>query len=282
MITTAKASILSILNSGKIFTGCLCLFASCFAFVESPKAASSDWQDLGGGQARLLAQMDPATKDISGVVEVRLDPEWSTYWRYPGSSGIPPKFDFSQSLNIKIDAIEFPAPKLIAYQNGSYAGYKNHVSFPFNGKIEHTSKAVIDLQLLIGVCSTICIPAQAQMSIELSQLLQSDPIAKRTIAFASQLVPKQKPAKDVILSVEQQAHDFLSIEVSHQAAFGKPSLFVEGPDNWYLQPAKLIEQEETSAKFRLDVSQIPQGVDPQSAKLTYTLVSGNQGIETTR
>ncbi|MEO1142064.1 MAG: protein-disulfide reductase DsbD domain-containing protein, partial [Pseudomonadota bacterium] len=82
---------------------------------ESAQAASSDWQDLGGGKARLIASVDPKTGVVSGAVEVQLEPGWSTYWRYPGSSGIPPRFDFSASKGFTIKEVEFPTPKLVTY-----------------------------------------------------------------------------------------------------------------------------------------------------------------------
>ena len=36
-----------------------------------------------------------ATSMRAGV-EIRLAPGWKTYWRYPGDSGVPPRFDFSR------------------------------------------------------------------------------------------------------------------------------------------------------------------------------------------
>ena len=71
----------------------------------SAVAATSQWHDHGGGKVRLVVYADPTNSEINGVVEVQLEPGWSTYWRYPGSSGIPPTFDFSRSkgfLNSKI------------------------------------------------------------------------------------------------------------------------------------------------------------------------------------
>ena len=101
--------------------------------ITGAKAASSEWHDLGGGEARLVAAADPASSTINGLIEVRLQEGWSTYWRYPGSSGIPPKFDFSASMGFSNQPVEFPTPSLQSANDVTYAGYKKHVSFPFTG-----------------------------------------------------------------------------------------------------------------------------------------------------
>ncbi len=245
-------------------------------------AASSNWQDLGGGEARLIARLDPETNEVEGAVEVRLQPGWSTYWRNPGSSGIPPTFDFSRSQGFLPGKVEFPAPTLLEYESGDYAGYKRQVLFPFEGTMAPGTPGAIQLDLLIGVCSEICIPAKAELNIRSGQLLQSDPVASQKIQLAKLRVPKHREPEETVLEVRQSGGDSLQITMAHKASHGKPQLFVEGPDEWYLQPAKLIRQSENEAFFELDVSRAPDGTDVLSEKLRYTLVTGHQGIETVR
>lgn len=250
--------------------------------ISASYAGSSQWHDLGGGSARLIADIDPKTRKLYGAVEVRLEPGWSTYWRYPGSSGIPPNFDFSKSVNFINDKVGFPAPKLIELEDTRYAGYKTRVAFPFEGQVGESFKGKINLDLFIGVCSTICIPAQAQMSLDLRSLNQSDPVIKQTIQFAKKTVPVVKPANDVILDITYGDYRSLEIAVKHNSAYPKPSLFVEGPDKWYLQPARLVSREGDTAIFNLDIAHVPNDTDPMSKELRYTIVSGQQGIETRR
>jgi len=242
-------------------------------------AASSSWQDLGGGKARVLAHLNPATNKVSGVIDVVLKDGWSTYWRYPGSSGIPPRFDFSNSLAFSSGAVHFPAPQLITQTYGSYAGYKKKVMFPFEGELLSTGDAIIQLDLLIGICSEVCIPAQAQFEIKGSALFQSDPQAVQAVSFAKLTIPKKRNAEDFIISTEQENLETLYIKTKHDKSYGKPSLFVEGPADWFLLPAELMEQDDNSATFKLDISRAPKETDIMSTKLRYTLVSGTSGIE---
>lgn len=254
-----------------------------FSFhLSSANSASSEWQDLGGGQARLLAYLNPNTNKIKGVVEVKLDEGWSTYWRNPGSSGIPPNFDFSKSVGFASGEVQFPSPRLITQEFGSYAGYKKRVMFPFEGELLAASGTEINLDLLIGVCFEVCIPATAQFNIKSDQLLQSDPKALQAVSFAQITVPKQSPVEDVLISREQINENALYIKTKHKKSFGKPSMFVEGPNDWYLTPAELISQDEETALFKLDISRVPKGTHIFKHELRYTIVTGTSGIEIVR
>jgi DsbC/DsbD-like thiol-disulfide interchange protein len=268
----------------KLHMARFCLLFACIFLLNSNivNAASSEWQDLGGGKARLLAHLDPVTNKVSGVVEVRLDDGWSTYWRYPGSSGIPPLFDFSKSVAFTSQEVAFPAPQLITQPFGSYAGYKKKVMFPFEGELLATSGAKISLDLLIGVCSEVCIPATAKFHIDSDELLQSDPQAVQAFSFAKITVPKVADADSVLVSREQKTDGALFIKTKHKQSFGTPSLFVEGPNDWYLLPAELMSQNETTATFKLDLSRVPKDTDILSHKLRYTIVTGTKGIEIVR
>lgn len=244
-------------------------------------AASSKWEDLGGGKARLVATLDPNTRKVSGVVEVKLEPGWSTYWRYPGSTGIPPHFDFSKSNSFEIEHVHFPVPKVLESYDVKYAGYKKQVSFPFEGNLHNTTQGNLNLDLIIGVCSDICVPAKAAMTIPAQDLFRSDPIAIQSITLASLSLPKQAKTNK-IMSVENGTDNDLLITVEHDKDFGKPDLFVEGPSEWYLKPAKLMYQEKDKAIFSLDLSLAPKGINALDSKLRYTLVTGSTGIEIER
>lgn len=252
--------------------------------VSQAAAASSEWQDLGGGQARLLANLDPITNKVSGVIEVKLKKGWSTYWRYPGSSGIPPKFDFTKSQAFSFTDVKFPTPKLVNAhrENGAYAGYKSKVLFPFEAEMLSTAGGKINLDLFIGLCEQICIPAQAEMQINANDLFQSDPNAVQTISFAKIHIPKEQSADEIILDIKLKDTKKLHIKTKHKKSYGKPALFVEGPNDWYLTPAQLMSEEEDYALFELDVSQVPEGTDILAQKLKYTLATGSSGIEIER
>ena len=258
-------------------------FASIFIFALAgfAKAATTQWHDLGGGKARLHAILDPDNGQIEAVLEVELNKGWSTYWRNPGGAGIPPVFDFSGSQNVKFGEASFPVPQLLGDKTLRYAGYKGRVLFPIKGLKIADGNPRVDLDLLIGVCETICIPAEAKMRLDAASLLQSSPQATRAVTFSRLSLPQEK-SSETILQYEKLSGQKLLLTLKTGSVDRQPALFVEGPADWYLAPAKLLKQEGELATFEIDVSRAPKDTDILGTKLRYTLSLGNSGIEFTR
>lgn len=167
----------------------LIVLLSLVAFPCAGEAASSQWHDLGGGKARLLAHKDPATNLIEGLIEVKLEKGWKTYWRSPGNSGIPPEFDFSGSDYLDLTVVKFPTPQWITLEDTAFFGYRDTVSFVFTARAEDAA-ASINLDMLIGVCEEICIPATANLSVSADELNTSDPRLAVEIALARTKLPQ--------------------------------------------------------------------------------------------
>ena len=53
-----------------------------------------------GAKLRLIAQTSFDGKSFDAGLQIELEPGWKTYWRSPGSSGLPPQFSFSGSTNV--------------------------------------------------------------------------------------------------------------------------------------------------------------------------------------
>src|SRR4029077_13588186 len=95
------------------------LAANLVLLVAAPAHAadSSAWDGNQRAAVRLIAG---ASRSEAGAtihragVEIRLAPGWKTYWRYPGDSGLPPRFDFSKSQNVKSITVRWPAPQRLA------------------------------------------------------------------------------------------------------------------------------------------------------------------------
>src|ERR1700709_2948897 len=70
---------------------------------------SSPWQKDGHSAVRLLAGSRSGAVLLGGIA-FQLQPGWKTYWRTPGDSGVPPRFDFSKSENVEAVTALWPAP----------------------------------------------------------------------------------------------------------------------------------------------------------------------------
>lgn len=249
------------------------------AAAPSARAASSDWQDLGGGKARMLASLDPATMKVSGVVEFALEPGWKTYWREPGASGIPPRFDFSGSRHFVAGEVAFPVPEHIVLTETAFVGYRDRVLFSFDGTaLALAPDGVIRLDLLAGVCEEICIPATAHFEIPLGALMASDALAAR-VAIEAALALPGAPDPDFRVEKATATADRLDVTARVPDEAAGAELFVEGPAQWRLLPAVAQASEGRQRRFRLDLSRVPAGTDVAATRLRFTLVQGGRGIE---
>src|SRR5262245_21652243 len=79
--------------------------------AASQAAVATQWVSLHGSRVRLVA--GPAAGDAKGYlagVELELAQGWKTYWRMPGDAGVPPMFDWSQSINTAAVTVLYPTP----------------------------------------------------------------------------------------------------------------------------------------------------------------------------
>src|SRR4029079_15983272 len=84
------------------------LSVACAA-IEVRAEDSSPWQRDAHSAVRLLAGSRSGAVLLGGI-DIQLQPGWKTYWRTPGDSGVPPRFDFSKSDNVQAVTVLWPAP----------------------------------------------------------------------------------------------------------------------------------------------------------------------------
>ncbi len=134
------------------------------------RAAAADasvWDGDSHSAMRLLAAT-PAGDTFRAGIEVRLAPGWKTYWRYPGDSGVPPRFDFSKSDNVKSVAVLWPAPHRFTDESGASIGYKGHLLLPLH-VVAADPKRPVTLRLSIdyAICENLCVPAKGAATLDL-------------------------------------------------------------------------------------------------------------------
>ena len=145
--------------------------------------------------ARLLSAGPPQSGSYRAAIEIALDPETITYWRQPGEAGSAPVFDFSKSVNVADVEPSFPAPKHIDEAGTVVAGYDARVVLPLK-VTPRDPNAPVTLNLLLDYasCGKICLPAHADLSLELPRDGASPHAA--AIAESERLVPKKITADE--------------------------------------------------------------------------------------
>jgi DsbC/DsbD-like thiol-disulfide interchange protein len=269
----------------------LCFIVTATVVTASAAAAAdaSAWDEDTRSGMRLIAGNAPqnaADGALRAGVELKIAAGWKTYWRYPGDSGVPPRFDFTQSTNVKDVTIQWPLPHRFADGSGYSIGYRDAVIFPLRVIPQDKSLPVtLRLKLEYAVCEKLCVPVGAKADLALSRGQSSQDAA---LAAAEAQVPKP-----VSLS---EGKAFAIRSVRRDSVAGKPlvvvdvmapehfsvDLFAEGPSaDWALPlPKAMAEAPSGERRFTFELDGLPPGAkatDP--ATLTLTAIAGTDAIE---
>jgi len=248
--------------------------------VSRPALAgdASAWDGDQRAAVRLIAGAQRGPVRRAGI-EIRLAPGWKTYWRYPGDSGIPPRFDFSHSKNVKSVTVRYPAPHRLTDESGTSIGYKHGVVFPLDIVPQNAAQPVVLAVIAdYAVCEKICIPAEGKAELNVTGrpgvqdgwLKQNDAL----VPVAAQIGEGETLA---VRSVTRENKRIL-VDV---AAPGAIELFAEGPAaDWALPvPAPVDGAPAGQQRFAFELEGLPPNTRPGGATLMLTAVSGGQAIE---
>ena len=127
---------------------------------------STPWAGESTAQSRLIVESYQfiGAGNLKAGVQIKLAPGWQTYWRMPGSSGMPPRFDWSGSKNLADDPeLLWPAPRRAVAYSEKLNVYRDEVVFPIAlHAIDPTKPIELHLKLAFAVCKDICVPVTAE------------------------------------------------------------------------------------------------------------------------
>src|SRR3954449_3963724 len=122
--------------------GVAALYVAC-ATSEVRAEDASPWQRDTHSAIRLLAGSRSGNVLLGGIA-IQLQPGWKTYWRTPGDSGVPPRFDFSKSDNVEMVTVLWPAPmKFDDGAGGHSLGYHDQIVLPLKIVAKSADKPMI-------------------------------------------------------------------------------------------------------------------------------------------
>jgi DsbC/DsbD-like thiol-disulfide interchange protein len=257
------------------------LGAALFA-TETPAQDASPWLNDGHSAVRLLAGSRSGAVLLGGIA-FQLQPGWKTYWRTPGDSGVPPRFDFSKSDNIDAVTILWPAPTKFPDGAGGHSlGYQKHVVLPLRIVVKNPDKPVT-LRALINyaVCEKLCVPVEANAELPFTSVASTQDAA---LAAALDTVPKPASVGDpnplTIRDVKREGKERVLVDVVAPDG-SDASLFVEGPTpDWALPVPSLLDHGPAGVKrFAFDLDGLPPGANPDGAALKLTLVGAEHSYE---
>src|ERR1700674_2743191 len=258
------------------------VFASSLA-IEARAQDTSPWQRDGHSAVRLVAGSRSGAVLLGGIA-FRLQPGWKTYWRTPGDSGVPPRFDFSKSDNVEAVTVLWPAPlKFDDGAGGHSMGYHDGIVLPLRIVAKNADKPVtLRADINYAVCEKICIPVQANAELPFTSVASTEDSA---LFAALDTVPKPANVGDpnplTIRDVKRDGKSAVLVDVVAPSEAGNISLFVEGPTpDWALPVPKLLEHGPPGVKrFAFELDGLPPGASPEGAALKLTLVGGDRPYE---
>lgn len=277
-VNTKLQRILPIPAAGLI----LCAIAQSAA--ADPPAFASSWVKEPHARARLVAggrAADIPAGTIAAGIEIELADGWKTYWRNPGSSGVPPLFDWSAASNLASVEVRYPAPARLADRGGDTIGYKQRLILPLIVRPADPKREItLTLSLEYGVCKDICIPAQARLELVLPPGAEKEPIAS-DLSRALDRVPRspgtRRPSDPelsnatVVLGGDKPE---IRLDVTIPGGAEGADLFIEAPDGAWIPMAKPEGPPKGDrASFLVDLSEGADIADLKGKTARITMVS---------
>lgn len=294
----------------RLWTGVALAFGlvvpSIAAAAEEPHAATA-WVSEHATRVRLVAGgtlpmpgpaaggsvaggVAPQPRLLAGI-EITLDDGWKTYWRNPGSSGVPPRVEWTGSENLAAAELMFPAPTRFPDRDGDTIGYKSHVVLPVAITPKNAALPVkLRLSLEYGVCREVCVPVQPVLELTVAPEAAAK-AAGSALTTAVARVPRDvgrrregDPALANLALVLTGDKPHILVDGTFPGAAGAADVFMEAPDGLWLPLAKPIDGGAAGAgkrRFHVDLTDGADLKDLAGRTIRLTLVGERGAAETT-
>lgn len=216
---------------------CLFLLASLASPQLLAEPLSSGWQtnpSQPAVQVRVtFANLTSGTpEEVQGLLEVKLDQDWKTYWRAPGEGGIAPQLDWAGSENIAAIDWQWPMPERYQLQGIETVGYKDNVSFPLTLRLIDAEQSFhLKARLTLPSCTTICVLTDYDLNLKgtASQLSADTDLLHRYQQSLAK-VPVKLPSVTASKVSWDNSRQQLKIQLDGTHDWQSPNLFFHAED----------------------------------------------------
>ena len=271
-----------------MFTGMMSMLFPLAAFGES----ASEWVDEGYVRSRLVANYEIISFGGEETIfigwQVELQEGWKTYWRTPGEAGLPPRFDWTGSLNIAEVRPLYPLPERFEIFGIQTYGYEDEVILPILIKPQIAGAPVtIRLSLDYMVCLDICIPYEADfiLNIPAGELAKPSRYA-RAIDQEIQRVPRSGLDSELAGIIIEEIHvrgmpgrQRVTITIDSQFLLSGADVILEADSAFRFDaPQRALVGDGTRARFIIPVGSMREGVDLTGKPGIITVTDGWGGM----
>ncbi|OGA95860.1 MAG: protein-disulfide reductase [Burkholderiales bacterium RIFCSPHIGHO2_12_FULL_61_11] len=134
-----------------------------------------------------------AGKPVWLGLQLTQQPEWHTYWKNPGDSGLPTRLDWTLPAGVTAGDIAWPTPRKIRVGTLANYGYEGTMLLPVPLTVApgfNAAQLDIALKATWLVCKEICIPQDAEFALKLPV---KGSTAMNGNAFAAAFAASPKP-----------------------------------------------------------------------------------------
>jgi DsbC/DsbD-like thiol-disulfide interchange protein len=255
------------------------------ALAQEPALASA-WHPAESSRVRLVAGntsgLDGVPRLLAGV-EIEMAEGWKTYWRNPGTSGVPPRISWSSSRNLAQARLLFPAPSRFVDRDGDTIGYKHDVAFPVEIAPADAAKPIdLEISFEYGICSDICVPVELKLTLRVPPQPPRLPPQSR-LARSFDRVPRaleHRRAGDPALVAARAELSGASPRVSLEAHFpggtDGADVFAEASDGlWVPLPRRVGESPGGRVRFEIDLADGADVAELKGKMLRLTMVGSS-------
>jgi DsbC/DsbD-like thiol-disulfide interchange protein len=192
-------------------------------------AGAGPWVEVAPDTRIRLISSDRLKADGTTLIGLEADMPAGTrtYWRTPGESGIPTQLDLSGSTGLTGASVLWPYPSVDTSQGVVDYVYFGRTVLP--ASVHAGPGAVVKANVLMGICTDICVPARAELTLPLDF---SGPDAAETVRLRQAVAQVPLPwdgEADAIGPVRyDEAANALSIAV-RDPSIDPMSLLAEAP-----------------------------------------------------
>lgn len=115
-------------------------------------------------------------------------PNWHTYWKNPGDSGLQTRFDWQLPEGAAAGSIQWPYPERIPVEHLVNYGYSDHILLPADIRVPSDWPEGQDFALQLTadwlICEVECIPGKAELSMTIPVDTASDKDEAEPSTFA--------------------------------------------------------------------------------------------------
>ena len=286
--------------AGWFITSCGLLLASLGAIGVSGRGTSAEeltspplasaWVPEHASRVRLVAgsvaHAGQPSKTIYAGLEIELDQGWKTYWRNPGSSGVPPRIELEGSQNLEKAELMFPAPLRFKDRDGDTIGYKTHVVLPVAlTPKDPTKPMVLKVAAELGICREVCVPVQPMLGLTVPPDTAKSP-ENGPLRYALDRVPQagkagtDTPRLERVKTRLSGGQPQVVIDARFPGQAGEGDVFLEAPDGiWIPLPQPNGKSEDGGRRFVVDLTDGADLNDLKGRRIRVTLVGAESQSE---